>query len=93
MKLRTKLRMAYLIWLVGGLSLLLLVLFVSNWFMVTLLGLFLGVAFYVMNLKCPNCKKPVLNNPIHIFGIELWLTTPWMPKKCTKCGHDLERES
>ena len=58
-------------------------------FMLTFFMLFIALGFYTMSLKCPSCKKPVLNNPIHIFGVELWLTTPWMPKKCSKCGYDL----
>jgi len=84
-------RLAYLIWLGGGFSHIFLVLFINHWFMISFLILFLCIAFYTMSLKCPNCKKPVLNNPIHIFGLELWLTTPWMPKKCSKCGYDLEK--
>lgn len=89
MKRRAKLRLAFLIWFIGGFSHLILVLYVNKWFMLTFFMLFIALGFYTMSLKCPSCKKPVLNNPIHIFGVELWLTTPWMPKKCSKCGYDL----
>jgi type IV secretory pathway TrbD component len=91
MKIRTKLRFSYLVWLLGGILHILLILYVSKWFLVTFLVLFFGIALYTISLKCPNCKKPVINNPIHIFGMEIWLTTPWMPKKCSKCGNDFER--
>jgi hypothetical protein len=90
MKLRSKLRLAYLIWLIGGFLHILLVLYVSKWFMTTFLILFLSIALYTMFLKCPSCKKPVLNNPIRVFGTEFWLTTHWMPKKCSKCGYMLD---
>jgi hypothetical protein len=89
-RLRAKLWMAYLAWFIGGFLHLLLVLYISKWFIITFLFLFLVIAFYVISLKCPYCKKPILNNPIHIFELEIWLTTPWMPKKCSKCGHDLK---
>lgn len=89
MKIKTKIRLSALSWFIGGLFLMFLSLYLTRWFIVFLIGLFLFNAFFVMSLKCPNCQKPVLNNPIRIFGLEMWLTTPWMPKKCSKCGHDL----
>ena len=90
MRLRTRLRLAILLWFVGGFSLIVLCVHLSRWYSVILLLLFLGIAFYTMSLKCPNCNKPVLNNPVRVFGIEMWLTTAWMPKKCSKCSYDLE---
>jgi hypothetical protein len=90
MKIRTKNRITALVWFVGGLLNLWLILKLSQWFLISLFTLFILVALYSLSLKCPKCGKPVLNNPIRVFGVELWLTTPWVPKKCTRCGQDLE---
>jgi hypothetical protein len=90
MKLKHKLILVYTVWLIAGFSLLVLTVKVNNWFVIILMSLFFVVGGYAMSLKCPNCKKPVLNNPIHIFGLEIWGTTPWYPKNCSKCGYKLE---
>jgi len=89
MKIKTKLLLAYIVWLFSGLLLLYLSIFIDSIFIIILIILFASEAVFVMLLKCPKCKKPVLNNPVNIFGTEVWLTTPWMPKYCSKCGNDL----
>ena len=40
-------------------------------------------------LRCPNCKKAVLNNPITVFGVEMHIWTVRIPKNCTRCGEPL----
>lgn len=90
MKLRTKLRLAYAVWFALGFLLLWLSVSISQWFLLGLFSFFIGVGAFVFSQKCPNCAKPVLNNPLRIFGMEIWLATPWMPKQCSRCGHDLE---
>ena len=90
MKLRSKLRLAYLVWLLGGSFFVLFSIYVSMWFLAPLLALFIGTALFVLLLRCPRCRKPVTNNPIRILGVELWLSTPWMPRRCSRCGSDLD---
>lgn len=56
--------------------------------------LYVGVAIvgvYLLLLKCPNCGKAVLNNPIEVFGVQWWIWTPWVPSRCTKCQYPLKK--
>lgn len=90
MKLRTKLRLSYLLWFTAGPALLLLVLYVSTWFLVAVVTLFLSVAVYTMSLKCPGCGKSALYNPIRFMGIEIPWVTAWIPKRCSRCRRNLD---
>jgi hypothetical protein len=89
MTIRMKFHIAMLTWLVGGLSLALATLLLSRYFLISLAVLMLTVGGFCLALKCPKCRKPVLNNPIRILGIELYVVTPWIPRKCTRCGAEL----
>lgn len=74
----------------AGLLLIWLGVEVSQWFLVPLLLLVIisGVVL-VQQFRCPNCNKPVLINPIRVLGTEIWIYTVLPPKKCSKCGTEL----
>lgn len=67
------------------LGFLMLMLFVSLYKVIYLIIFFLcnSVLFF---LWCPKCKKCLLYNPVNIFGLKFWTCTPWIPKRCSKCG-------
>jgi len=85
MKIRTKFKIAIFLWFLVGFPLLLGT-SISEYFFVPLFTLFLAIGLYTVLLKCPNCGKSVLNNPVKIFGTEFYIWTCWVPKKCSKCG-------
>jgi len=89
---RTKYRIAILIWFIGGSVLLLGTIYLTQYFLVPLLILFCAIGIYVLSLKCPNCRKRVLHNPVTIMGKEFNIWTSWIPTKCTQCGRDLSRD-
>ena len=86
---RTRYRIAISIWLTGGSILLLGSLYVTRYLIVPLLMLFGVIGTYALSLKCPNCGKRVLYNPVRLFGKEFYIWTSWIPKECTRCGTDL----
>lgn len=86
---RTKYKVITLIWLIGGSVLLLATIYLTQYFLVGLLVLFATVGLYALSLRCPNCGKRVLSNPLKIFGKQYYIWTSKVPKKCTHCGTDL----
>jgi len=58
------------------------------------LALFFLIGISAINLRCPNCNKPVLYNFYPnlsklFYGKEKWLWTFWVPRKCQKCGTEI----
>lgn len=90
LKLRTKFRVAICIWFIGGPILILLTMYVSELFLIPLIGLLFLLGGYTMLLRCPKCSKPVLYNLIEIFGIKMNVWTSWIPKQCSQCGTELD---
>ena len=90
MKIRTKRNLLIIAWFVIGLPLLFLAVEVSNLFLIPIFGLAIFVSSYTFTLRCPECKKPVSENPVNVFGKEIWMYTPWIPYLCSKCGHRIE---
>lgn len=90
MQIRTKFKLLVGMWLISGSILLLGAMYLTPYFLIPLFVVFGLIGFYSMSLRCPNCRKPVLFNPIKIFGKEIFIWTSWIPKKCTKCGIDLK---
>lgn len=86
---RSKYRIAICIWLIGGSVFLIGTIYLTNYFLITLLALFATVGIYTLSLKCPNCGKRVLYNPVRILGKEFYIWTSWIPKKCTRCSRNL----
>lgn len=90
LKLRTKFFLITVIWLGGGSVLLLMTIKLGEIFLIPLILLQIVLGGYSMFLKCPECGKPVLHNPISIFGIKFNAWTAWIPENCSKCGTELK---
>ena len=86
---RKKLVILLIIWFVGGFILGIATVEISELFLIPLLLLALVLGLWINTMKCPKCGKPVTYNPIKIFGVNIYFWTPWIPKKCSKCGHEL----
>jgi hypothetical protein len=87
--LRAKYKFALLIFSVSEVVFLFLSLYISEAFLIAVFVTLIIIGFYVINLKCPVCDKPVLLNPIQNFGIEMYAYTPTIPTNCTKCNTPL----
>jgi len=83
-------RIVNICWFLGGFVIGLSAMYVSIWFGPGLFAYALLIHRWFVSIKCPQCEKPVGWNPIRICGVTLleWWT-PWVPKKCRKCGTDL----
>ena len=84
-KIRTRYRIAIFLWFINGTAFILGALYITKYFLIPLFVLFIGIGLYTISLKCPNCGKRVLHNPVTIFGVELYIWTSWIPKRCSKC--------
>lgn len=62
----------------------------SGYFIIPLIAFACYLGFRALSLKCPSCGKSVLNNPIKLFGTEIYIITSHVPDKCTRCGTDLD---
>ena len=90
LKLRKKFRIAIITWLIGGVLLALGAVYLTENLLILFILLALIAGGYCLSLKCPSCGKAVLHNQVNIFGSELYIWTAWIPKKCTKCGENIE---
>jgi hypothetical protein len=41
-----------------------------------------------LSVRCPGCGKNVTYNPLFGDPDGLWVYTPWVPRKCPRCGYD-----
>ena len=89
MNIRAKYRLLLIFWLASAASLGLGLLYITEYFIIPLAIVTFVIGGYCVFLKCPNCKKPVLNNPIKLLGISLNVWTLRIPKNCTKCDTEL----
>jgi hypothetical protein len=64
---------------------------VSRFFLVTFFmgGFVFGT--YLMSLRCPKCKTPIMKNELHLFGFNTHMWKPIPRKHCSNCGYDLTR--
>ncbi len=90
MKIRTKLRIALLLWAFGGLSILTISFVISMNFIVILFPLFICIGVYLISLKCPVCGANVLCRAIKINGMEIPFYISWLPRKCRKCNAEFD---
>jgi predicted RNA-binding Zn-ribbon protein involved in translation (DUF1610 family) len=88
--LRKKFRIAIIGWIISGVSLALGALYLTENLLVLLIVVAVIIGGYCLSLKCPNCGKAVLHNPVKLFGMEFHMWTAWIPKNCTKCGEKIE---
>ncbi len=87
--LRARYRFVCLLFVVNGMALIFLSLYLSQLFLIAFFILVLVCGLYAINLKCPVCGKPVLLNPVNNLGIEMYVYTPTIPPHCSKCGSEL----
>jgi hypothetical protein len=87
--LRARYRFACLFFAINGIASIFLSLYVSQLFLIAVPVLLFVCGFYVINLKCPVCGKPVLLNPVNNLGIDMYVYTPTIPSHCSKCGTEL----
>lgn len=76
-------------WLVLGFAFLDLAFQYSEWFLIPLFLTLVLLGLGSLSLRCPKCDKLALNNPITVFGVEMYIWTSWIPKNCTRCGEPL----
>lgn len=89
MKLRHKYWFANITIFIGVIIESLLAGYISWLFVLCVLPTIIIVGRYAYFDKCVICNKYVLENPLYE-GSKIWLWTPWLPKKCTKCGNALD---
>ena len=77
--LRFKIVISFLVFLILGMN-------VSNYFIIILFVIILYAGIYMRTIKCPKCGKPVLYNPVNVFGIEIPIWTGTVPKNCSNCS-------
>jgi hypothetical protein len=87
MTIRTKFRVAVALWVIGCAAVLGLAQpRVAQAILIP--GVFV-VGLYTLALRCPRCKKPVLHNPVSVFGYRVWIWTSRIPPQCTQCGEPM----
>ena len=75
MTVRAKFRATLLLWMVSGLIFSFGTVYLTEYFLVPLIVVAFMFGVYCLKLKCPNFGKPVLHNPIKIFGTEMHIWT------------------
>ncbi len=88
MTIRARFRFALASWLVLGMLVLIWAVHYGGFRILLLFALQFSIAAYCLSLRCPQCKKPVLHNPIRLFGNQIYIWTSWIPKRCPKCGRE-----
>ena len=86
MTLRQKYWMSTAVWMSVAFLLMLLATLVSPWFIAAVIALMFAIGFYTMNLRCPQCKHPILRGGDRDF----WTWKAWVPERCVKCGSQLQ---
>ena len=84
-RIKTRLRLGYFLWFILGSVFALLFLYENNLFLIPLIGVFVLVGIHNFFLKCPQCGKAVLYNPVKVFGRDVNIWTAFPPAKCSKC--------
>ena len=87
---RSKYRMALALWLALSASLGFVFLYIFPSFVILLFIPTFAAGIYLMRLRCPVCRNPLL----HTSGWRI-PTKPIfpMPEKCPNCGHDLGKSA
>ena len=87
---RTLFRLILAIWFIGGFALIVIATELNSWWVIlALLAFAVVINLGGFLLRCPRCHKAVLINPVRIFGVDLYVVTATIPKKCTRCGEPL----
>lgn len=86
MNLRRKLGFALAIWAVGGISLSVAAVNISQYFIAPLAVLSVVIGMYTLNLRCPSCGGHVLLSYVEIGALKIPYVISWLPRKCSNCG-------
>jgi hypothetical protein len=65
--------------------------FQAGHLMVIIFILLSGVLYglFAFLARCPRCKAPVLLRPFSVFGMEFYVWSIVMPRRCRHCGEAL----
>lgn len=84
--------LAWALFLGVGLALIFIAVYISNWFVVPLVGLALGAHLVFDRIRCPRCNTPLTyegetrrEGPFATLGIP----SAFFRKSCANCGWDL----
>jgi hypothetical protein len=83
---RSKIRFSYFLLFINAVGCIALSELVSRWFIVFLVLTAVSIGIYLIIVRCPTCGKPVLYNPVRFLGVNAWIWTSWVPRRCTRCG-------
>jgi len=86
---KTKIILLHSTWMIAGCILGLFSLYVTEYFLIPLIGTLLAVGTLAMSVKCSQCGKPVLKNEVKIFKWRIPAWTSWFPEYCPKCHNKL----
>jgi len=89
MNLKERFRIAAILGIINAVILGLVLIYAAYYFLIPFISLFFLIGFFSLSLKCPRCKKPVLRDRLTVFGLEFYIWTFWIPRKCAKCGNPL----
>ena len=89
MKIKTKVILLDVAFILGVFAIGEMIFSVSVWFAILFFLLPLGANWYVMRWKCPSCNRSIMDRPVHFLGIEFSVATLRVPRRCNRCGYDL----
>ena len=71
-----------------GLGTLLLTVYVNQRFVLALVGTVMACGVFILNLRCPDCGRPVALRTVDVRGARLHYWGGFtIPKACSGCGH------
>jgi len=82
-------RALIVLWLLGGFTLGLLTVYVSQFFVVLLVALQAGVGIGMMRLRCGHCRHPIHMHYVRIAGRPVPYWAPWIAKQCVRCDAEI----
>lgn len=88
-RMRNRVRLTMLLFVSNGLALLLAAHVFSELLLIGLVVLLVVCGLYTLALRCPHCGNPVVYNQTNFLGVRMWMYTPWVPDKCSRCGNPL----
>ncbi len=82
--------MLLFIWLSGGFSLLYCAFTINEGFLLLIPILMIVILLFLLRIKCPHCKRPVISKPTSFMGIKSVSYSSWVGKECKFCGYKFD---